>query len=108
MKTADYIRIARKNVIVTQNNNIKIEGVVVGKIEPIGRPGSIDIIGRRDGVLNGKRAKHKVTHYITQRVFWQNIAKIEVNATQNTIVDELLTAFDAKSEEGAKKAKVLV
>ena len=109
MKPSEVERYINKNITVTQKNGLKIHGVLVANVlSSNDRPPAIDIIDRRHGEIEGKKASHKVTHYITQRVYICNIRSITTTPTEaeGAITDELLNAYRAKTAQGATKASL--
>jgi hypothetical protein len=106
MKTSEIEKYINKSVTVIQKNGLKIKGVLVTNMSSShNSPASIDIIDRRHGEIEGLTAHHKVTHYITQRVYVFNIQSIvSMSISDTPVTDELLNAYRAKTAQGATKA----
>ena len=105
MKPSEVNKYLNKNITVTQKNGVKINGVMVTEMSSSqNAPAGIDIIDRRHGEIEGKKASHKVMHYITQRVYVCNIRSIITNQEPTPVPDELLNAYRAKTAQGATKA----
>lgn len=107
MKPSDIANFLNKSVIITQKNNLKIHGVLVTNMSSShNAPAGIDIIDRRHGSIEGRTSRHKVTHYITQRVYVCNIRSITgtPSGAEGPVTDELLNAYRAKTAQGATKA----
>ena len=107
MKPSEIEKYINKSVTVVQKNGLKINGVLVTNMSSSqNAPAGIDIIDRRHGEIEGRTARHKVTHYITQRVYVCNIRSINVTPSEadGPVTDELLNAYRAKTAQGATKA----
>jgi hypothetical protein len=105
MKPSELEKYRNKSVTVIQKNGLKINGVLVTNMSSShDAPAGIDIIDRRHGEIEGRTARHKVTHYITQRVYVCNIRSIITNQEPTPVTDELLNAYRAKTAQGDTKA----
>jgi hypothetical protein len=107
MKPSEVNKYLNKSITVTQKNGVKIHGVMVTEMSSSqNAPAGIDIIDRRHGSIEGRTSRHKVTHYITQRVYVCNIRSITgtPSGAEGPVTDELLNAYRAKTAQGATKA----
>ncbi len=108
MKPSEIEKYINKSVTVIQKNGLQIKGVLVTNMSSShNAPTGIDIIDRRHGEIEGRTSRHKVTHYITQRVYVCNIRSIvSMSISDTPVTDELLNAYRAKTAQGATKASL--